>query len=135
MNKNRMLPVLILLVAGLIAGGLGCYMMFFEGKDYVETKAVIADVQEEEIGTDEDGLPEYNYIVTVDYSVDGKSYSSELGYYQDGYVEGKEISIFYDPADPTKIKGDYKGGFALYLLILGPVLVLLAVIVFIKGAR
>ena len=128
--KKRTL-VLFLLILGLVVTGAGIYTTFFEKKGFVETTAVIDRIEEEETGTDEDGHTTYTYHVFVRYTVDGKEYYSESDFFAGNYKEGKEIKIFYDPADPAKIHGDSKG-FGIYMMVIGPILIVAAVIVFLR---
>lgn len=120
------------LVFGIIVLVLGIYMNFFKGKDYVETTATITKIEEIDLGTDADGDPEYDHKVYVKYTVDGKEYSGESDFYQSSYNEGDEITIFYNPDDPSQITGDSKG-FGIYVIVVGIVLILGSVVMFIRG--
>ena len=44
-----------------------------------------------------------NYEVYVTYNVDGKKYESKLNGYSSSFYEGKEIEIYYDKDNPSKI--------------------------------
>jgi len=44
--------------------------------------------------------------VLVSYTVDGRSYESDLGYYSSGMHVGDTVEVFADPADPSEIKAD-----------------------------
>ena len=44
-----------------------------------------------------------NYEVYVSYIVDGKEYESKLNGYSSSFYEGKEINIYYDKDNPSKI--------------------------------
>lgn len=50
---------------------------------------------------DHDG--DRNYEVYVTYNVDGKKYESKLNGYSSSFYEGKEIEIYYDKNNPSKI--------------------------------
>lgn len=39
----------------------------------------------------------------VSYNVDGRTYESELSGYSSSFYKGKEINIYYDKSNPTKI--------------------------------
>ena len=41
--------------------------------------------------------------VVVEYTVDGKTYVSDLGQTKDSFAVGKEIDILYDPSEPEVI--------------------------------
>ena len=44
-----------------------------------------------------------NYEVYVSYTVDGKEYESTLNSYSSSFYKGKEIDIYYDKDNPSKI--------------------------------
>lgn len=44
-----------------------------------------------------------DYRVYVSYNVDGRMYESELNGYSSSFYKGKEINIYYDKSNPTKI--------------------------------
>ena len=53
----------------------------------------------EAVDVDDDDI----YEVMVKYTVDGKTYVSDLGVAQDDFEVGKVIDILYDPANPDAI--------------------------------
>jgi len=53
----------------------------------------------EAVDEDDDDI----YEVMVKYTVDGKTYVSDLGVAQDDFEVGKVIDILYDPANPDAI--------------------------------
>ena len=53
----------------------------------------------EAVDVDDDDV----YEVMVKYTVDGKTYVSDLGVAQDDFEVGKVIDILYDPANPDAI--------------------------------
>ena len=124
--------VLLFVLAGIAMFVYGIYTIFFENRGYVKTDAVIMHIEEIWNGSDESGMDDYSYISTVVYEVDGKEYSNELHYYQDGYKEGKTIKIFYNPNDPNDIHGDTKG-MGIYLLIAGPLVALAAIFAILRN--
>ena len=66
------------------------------------------------------------YYPTVAYTVDGKTYTTELDTGSGSYRIGQTISVLYDPNNPSAAHDG--GGFGLYLIIAGAVI--LAVIIF-----
>ena len=95
--------VAILLFATVILTIISVVMTVNANKGYAETTATIAEIVPLDVdGADaEEGI---QYIVYVDYVVDGVSYThKEINSYDSSYAVGKEIVIMYDPADPETI--------------------------------
>lgn len=95
----------------LFAFTLGVFFIFFgyrslsyENRGYQKTTAVIQRM--EPVSTGDEGN---TYDVYVKYTVNGMTYMNvKLDYYQSGFAEGKEITVFYNPNDPYDIHGDSK---------------------------
>ena len=70
----------------------------------MQTESTVTKVElEQDSYTDGDGnVVEATYVVTVQYTVDGKTYESELNGLPK-YKEGKTMTIYYDPEDPRNI--------------------------------
>lgn len=99
---------------------VGVYMTFFQSRGFVKTTASITDVRRDNTG--ESSV----YYPTVEYTVDGKTYTTELDTGSGSYRIGQTISVLYDPNNPSAAHDG--GGFGLYLIIAGAVI--LAVIIF-----
>lgn len=99
---------------------VGVYMTFFQSRGFVKTTASITDVRRDSTG--ESSV----YYPTVEYTVDGKTYTTELDTGSGSYRIGQTISVLYDPNNPSAAHDG--GGFGLYLIIAGAVI--LAVIIF-----
>ena len=99
---------------------VGVYMTFFQSRGFVKTTARITDVRMDSTG--ESAV----YYPTVEYTVDGKTYTKELDTGSGSYRIGQTISVLYDPNNPSAAHDG--GGFGLYLIIAGAVI--LAVIIF-----
>ena len=71
---------------------------------YKETKAqVTAAVLEEAASTDATGnRAEATYLLSLRYTVDGKAYEADLSGMSRREV-GDSVTIYYDPADPSRI--------------------------------
>ena len=114
------------MILGLIAVVAGVYFTFFHSTGFVKTQAVIVDV--EDVSTGSDGP---SYRPTVEYTVDGVTYTSPLDESSDSYTLGKTIDVLYDPNNPSVVHG---GGFiGLYLM--GSGALVLAVIIGIATAN
>ncbi|MBR1759028.1 MAG: DUF3592 domain-containing protein [Lachnospiraceae bacterium] len=89
---------------GLMAVGLFFIVVGIIGvknaKTFSPTKGVIQSIEVEEgIGEDDPDT----YTVMVEYTVDGKTYVSDLGENGKDYAVGKEIDILYNPNNPEVI--------------------------------
>ena len=98
----------------------GVYMTFFQSRGFVKTTASITDVRMDSTGES------MIYYPTVEYTVDGKTYTTELDTGSRSYRIGQTLSVLYNPDNPT-IAHD-GGSIGLYLMIAGAVI--LAVIAF-----
>ena len=107
----------VLAVIALVAG---VYVTFFQSAGFVWTQATIVAVEDTSIG--DDGP---SYRPTVEYTVDGTTYTGELDVSSGSYTVGKTITVLYDPKDPGVVHGGIFIG--LYLMAAGAVT--LAVIV------
>ena len=111
------------ILAGLIAAVClvaGVYFTFFQSRGFVKTTGTIVELRADT--TDSNTV----YFPTVEYTVDGKTYTGELDTGSGSYRVGQTISVLYDPNDPTLIHGG--GGTGIYFMIAGAVI--LAFIIF-----
>ena len=92
----------------------GVYITFFQMSGFVKTEATIVSIVEVPSDSPDETS---DYIVTVDYVADGSRYTSELDYYSGTFKEGKTVTVYYDPSDPSVIHGGK--GFGIYLIVLG----------------
>lgn len=129
---GKRITLLCFILMGVLSLGFGSYLLFFQNRGYVKTTAVIDHVDKTFTGYDEDNHEEYDYQVYVNFTVDGTDYQAQSDYYQNGYDAGKEITIYYNPANPQQVHGDSKG-FGIYLMILGPILILVGIFLLIRS--
>ena len=73
---------------------------FNQKKTYLPTTGVIQSI-EIEPGVGEDDADDYTVI--VEYTVDGTTYYSDLGEMENGFHEGQQIDILYDPEHLDRI--------------------------------
>ena len=92
----------------------GVYFTFFHSRGFVKTSAVIVDLEADT--TDGDTT----YWPTVEYTVDGRTYTSRLDQGSGSYKMGKTITVLYDPGDPSVVHGG--SGAGIYLMIAGAVI-------------
>lgn len=101
----------ILAVIALVAG---VYLTFFHSRGFEKTKGTIVSLRED--SSDDDAV----YFPTVEYSVDGKTYSGELDTGSGSYKVGKTITVLYDPDNPEIVHGG--NGIGIYCMIVGAVI-------------
>lgn len=70
----------------------------------VETKAVISRIERDY--STSNGKTKTDYDVYVKYTVNGTTYERQLNYYNSGMDEGDEITVYYNPVNPTEMKGE-----------------------------
>jgi len=115
-----------------IAAGVFLIIMGFRNskarKIYIDNTAVIVTITRELEAED------YNYEVYVKHTVDGKEYTTPLGFYSDGMKEGQEIAIKYDPADPYTVI-PAKGSQTVIFFVSGIVAILLGAVSVLKSLK
>ena len=103
-----------IIVISVIAIAAGIYVTFFQSRGFEKTTATIKSIETTE------GTEGEDYIVTVEYEVNGKSYVQQLDSYSDSYKVGKEVAIYYNPEDPNVI---HSGGWmGIYMMGIGVLL-------------
>ena len=111
---------IVLIIANSIIGGS-------QHKDWPSAKATITTI-EEDVSYDADNHRQTEYHVYVKYSIDGKAYDEELGYFEGGFVEGKEVEIRYNPENPREIEAADISSMLRYFKIMIPVAAVLFVL-------
>lgn len=99
-DKVENLIWVIFFVCGLVFTIIGIVICanIFNYKNKVETTGIIT-----EIGSYRDLDGQRENSVYVEYTVDGRVYESALNGYSSNFYEGKEIEIYYDINNPSKI--------------------------------
>lgn len=127
-KKNNKAAKWIFMFLGIFAIVFGIVSKVQRSK-YQPVEAKIVRIESEYNTTDE----RYDYHVFVDYAVDGQEYkNAPLDFHKDGFAEGQTIEIRYNPENPQQITGT-DTGFIVYLLILGPILILVGLFLLIRG--
>ncbi len=116
-------------VLGMIAAFIGVYGVFFQARGFEKTAATIISIEETEASTADDK----QYRATVEYTVNGKSYTSLLDTFSGSYKVGKTVTVLYDPKDPAIIHGSR--GFYVYFLAVGVILTAGAVVSEVRRKR
>ncbi|MBQ6667526.1 MAG: DUF3592 domain-containing protein, partial [Bacteroidales bacterium] len=103
-------------VLAVIALAAGVYLTFFRSQGFVKTTGTIVSLRED--SSDDSSV----YYPTVEYSVDGKTYTGELDTGSGSYKVGKTIPVLYDPNDPAVVHDG--SGVGIYFIALGAVILL-----------
>lgn len=81
--------------------GVGRIIKLNTGK-YEETQAVITKI-EESTSVDSEGMTTTDYTITVEYTVAGKRYVSQLGETPQKFHEGMELTVLYEIDNPLEV--------------------------------
>lgn len=131
----------IVLALIFVAAGVVCLIMGISrmqkmnaGK-YVETKATIVKIETVSVADpDAPGGFRDEHTVTVEYTVDGKKYVSQMSETPDKMYEGMELNVLYNVDDPTEVI--LPGNTGTYIMIgLGAVGILAGLAVLFKKLR
>jgi len=96
--RGPKLKIIAALIA-LVCLAAGVYVTFFQSRGFEKTTGTIISLREESTGEDS------TYFPTVEYTVEGQTYTGELDIGSGSYRVGKTVDILYDPNDPTVIHG------------------------------
>lgn len=123
------IPLKILAAAlALVALVAGVWLAFFHSAGFVRTRATIVEVEDTAIG-DEDP----SYKPTVEYTVDGQTYTGTLDVSSGSYKVGKVITVLYDPNDPVVV---HSGGFfGVYFMVAGAAILAVIAVTEIRGRK
>ena len=116
-------------VLALIALAAGIYTMFFESRGFVKTTATIIDMEWDYGSGDESDT----FTPTVEYTVDGKTYTGQLNQSSGSYKVGKTITVMYDPSDPSVVHGNSTMG--LYFIVVGAVILVFVAVSTVKEKK
>ena len=103
MKENKLKNLIWIIFASigaiLIIIGLVVFGSIFNYEDKVDTVGTITEIS----SYYSNDKYNRNHEVYVSYIVDGKEYESKLNSYFSSFYEGKEIDIYYDKNNPSKI--------------------------------
>lgn len=108
-KPKRELIILIVGAVFLICGSISVYDAVYCMKknariksEYVETTATITSFEQR---THKDSKGTHtSYQPIIKYTVNGEEYEDYLGYYTAGMIKGDKVTVYCDPADPSKHK-------------------------------
>ena len=92
-------PARFFIPVGLILIVFGVILMGFKTDNYAQTTGKIVSVTE---GTFDNEQNEQLYDVKITFTADGKEYDATYSDMNGKYKEGDDITIYYDPANPSK---------------------------------
>ena len=114
-------------VLAVIALAAGVYLTFFHSVGFVKTQATIVDLRE----SSTDGST--TYYPSVEYTVDGVSYTAELEVGSGSYKIGQVISVLYDPNDPAVAHSDSFLG--VYFMVVGVAILAVIIVTAVKKKK
>ena len=129
-NLKRLMKVgailfgLIFIVAGVIG--------IHQDNTFLPTKGVIQSMERTYVATDSNETDTWE--VMVGYTVDGKTYVSDLGQKKDDFTVGKEIDILYNPNNPEGIVLPGKTIWFIFILV-GAVVAVVASVLLVRDIR
>lgn len=120
---------IIAAVLAVIAIAVGVYTFFFQARGFEKTTATIIDIERITGSGDDDDT----FRPTVEYTVNGKTYTGVLDESRGSYRVGKVISVRYDPNDPSVVHGD--GTIGICFMAVGVVILAAVIITSIRGKK
>jgi len=120
------LPVLFI-IAGIVLLVLNINTIK-SGKNFIQTTATITAIREEYNAARE----EYDHDVEVNYTYEGKEYTSLLGEYRSSYKVGNEVAVKVNPADPAEVRPASDAGLIIGI-VMAVVAILAGILTFLKG--
>ncbi|MBR4727926.1 MAG: DUF3592 domain-containing protein, partial [Clostridia bacterium] len=100
---KKLIAVLILLAGGAVFIAFGA-ISFKEMREFKPVPAVVSHI-EREWTPNGDGTDTENITIIVTYTVDGQEYTEKLQNTKTNYKQGDEITVLYNPEDPTEVSG------------------------------
>ena len=126
---EKIIGGVLFLFAGLFFFGLGIYVAFFHTGGYEKTTAELLGFPQVSRPGKESKLKS---VPIVRYTVDGVTYEGATDNYSSTYTIGKTITVYYNPNNPSEMKGDSKT-LGIFVAAIGLLTVIVAPILVIKG--
>ena len=98
-------------ILAVIALCVGIYTTFFQSQGFVKTTGTVVSVRMDTSGDDT------YYYPTVEYTVDGKTYTCELNVGSGNTKVGRKTAVLYDPDDPAVARDG--SGISIYFIAVG----------------
>ena len=112
-NIKKLIAIVLVMIGGvvfIIFGSITAKQM----KTFIKVPAVVSHISREWT-PDGDGGETEEIKIFVTYTVDGQEYTEELNNTKTNLKEGENITVLYNPEDPTEVSGASKGGVALQI--------------------
>ena len=103
---NKIFTFIFTIIISLAFVGIGAYVQFFRGSDYIPTDAVITKIESSLNKHSSNSNNRRNHTVYVEYTVDGQTYSGPSDVWDSTMREGQTITIRYNPDNPAQMLGD-----------------------------
>lgn len=108
MKKNKLENLIWIIFASIgaifVVIGLVTFRNVFNYSNKVDTVGTITEISSDRnTNYNRNTNRNRNYKVYVSYTVEGEEYESILNSYSSSFYEGKEIEIYYDKDNPSKI--------------------------------
>lgn len=120
-------------VIGSLFAGIGGVLLYGNIKFKKSAETCEALITEIEVYRDSDGDTYHN--VFVRYEIDGHIYDEELNYYTSSMSEGDVITLYYDPANPSKTVVDGDNFLFIVFIGLGSVFAIMGLCFLIKAIK
>lgn len=130
---GALLLAIVILAAGVLNLVLGASRLIkMNAGKYVETQAVVTKIDTVEVAdSDAPGGTREEYQLTVEYSVDGSRYVSQLSETPSSFHEGMELTVLYNIDKPSEVILPGAGG-SFIMIGLGVVGVLAGVVLILR---
>lgn len=123
----------IIAVVALIAG---VWLTFFQSAGFEKTTATIVSITDDpDYIPDPDIVNDTQRIVTVTYTVDGKTYTTALGSDSPSYQVGGTVDIMYNPKDPATIHAGTNFIFGIYAMAVGGIILIAVIVLTVKKKK
>ena len=103
---NKIFTFIFTIIISLAFVGIGVYVQFFRGSDYIPTDAVITKIESQLNTHSSNSNNRRKHTVYVEYTVDGQTYSGPSDVWDSTMREGQTITIRYNPDNPAQMLGD-----------------------------
>lgn len=131
-SKKTMVCVTILITLIILVILLQIGMCLYNTRDYKEVQATVESIDQEYDEYSSEGTS-IVHVISFSYTVNGTEY--ENCYKQltkIGYVEGKQITVYYDPDNPKKIRPTMRSE---EIVLLGTLFILTMALFLTKNAK
>ena len=126
--------LLIIAITAVVISSIIYYASSYNEKNKVYTTATISKIEE----IKDENTTEITHLTYVKYSIGKKTYEAKINYYDESYVVGQEINIYYYKDDHTKAgteEGEHISIISLNVSIVFLVITIIAIIIKYRGNK